>query len=385
MWDADTAINVLATAPQTLIDAEERDGYHIMHAHVRKDVRLKGPGVALITCAKDALLDSIAKVEEDYDLPRGVENRRHPLNNASIYFAYDVNPKTVDQHIAYANAGGFRMMQIYYTCIFQSSGMYGLIGNYDYRDDYPNGREDLIAMLNKIKAAGIIPGLHVLQPHIGLKSRYVTPVADHRLNLKRHFTLAKPLDPTDTTIFVEQDTYNAPMAEKTRVLQFGGELITYEGYTDEYPYRFTGCTRGAYETVVQEHPAGQIGGVLDVSEYCATSVYIDQETDLQDEIGAKLADIYNAGFEFAYFDGSEGTNAPFAYHVSNAQYRVYRQFDPPPLFVEGAAKSHFRATFIRMAMPLTPPMVKLLGVIKLYAPIAIKKDESMVYKIARTH
>ena len=340
-WGEKVAVNVLAAAPQTLVDADKRNGHRVMRAHVESGIRLEGPAAVLIVEETDKLLDAIAVVEEDYDLPRGVESRRNPMIHASIYYSLEITPENVDKHIAYAKAGGFRMMQIYYTCIFKASGMYGLIGNYDYKDCYPNGREDLIAMLGKIKAAGIIPGLHVLQPHIGLKSRYVTPVADHRLNLKRHFTLAKPLNPTDTTIFVEQDTYNAPMAEKTRVLQFGGELITYEGYTNEYPYCFTGCTRGAYDTVVQEHPMGQIGGVLDVSEFGGNSVYLDQNSSLSEEIARKIADAYNCGFQFIYFDGAEGVQPPFAYYLPAAQYRVYQKLQPAPILCVGAAKAHF--------------------------------------------
>ena len=340
-WDEDTAVNVLATAPQTLIDAEEWEGYHIMRAHVRKDIRLKGPGAALIVCQKDAVMDAIAQVEEDFDLPRGVENRRHPLNNASIYFADNVNPKTVDQHIAYCKAGGFRMMQIYYTSMFYETDHWTYTGNYDYNADYPNGKEDLIAVLGKVKAAGITPGLHFLAPHIGFKSRYVTPIADHRLHIKQHFTLAKPLGLKDATIYVEQDTTDAVAREEVRVLQFGGELIRYEGFSTEYPYCFTGCTRGVYETNIVEHPVGQIGGILDVSEFGAFSCYLDQNTSLADEVAQKLADAYNCGFCFVYFDGAEGTNTPHAYHIPNGQYRVWKKMQPQPMLAEGAAKAHF--------------------------------------------
>ena len=340
-WDADTAVNLLAAAPQTLIDAEKRKGCRIMNAHVESGIRLCGPAAALIVGPTAELLDSIAAVEEDFDLPRGVESRRSPLYNASIYYTWELSPATVDKHIAFAKAGGFRMMQVYYTSIFKSASTYGLAGNYDYNDSYPNGREDLIAVLDKVKAAGITPGLHFLQPHIGLKSRYVTPVADHRLHLKRNFTLSKPLNTTDTTIYVEQDPYNAPMTEKTRVLQFGGELITYEGYTDEYPYCFTGCVRGAYETNVTEHPLGLIGGILDVSEFGGGSAYLDQNSSLSEEIANKIADAYNCGFQFVYFDGAEGVNTPFAYHIPNAQHRVYKKLNPKPILAEGAAKAHF--------------------------------------------
>jgi hypothetical protein len=99
--------------------------------------------------------------------------------------------------------------------------------------------------------------------------------------------------------------------------------------------------RGHFGTTVIAHPYGEIGGVLDVCEFGATSCYIDQETDLQDEIAAKIARLYNAGFEFLYCDGSEGVNVPQGIHVSNAQYRVWKLLDPKPKFMEGAAKSHF--------------------------------------------
>ena len=337
-WDENTSVNVLATHPKTLIDAENQKNHHIFQATVRRDLALQGPGAALIVAPKDKLLDCVARVEEDFDLPRGVESRRNSYVNQSIYYTWELNPQTVEEHIRYCQAGGFKLMQVYSSSIFKSSQCYGLCGDYDYRDEYPNGAEDLKKVLARLKEAGIIPGLHFLQTHIGLKSRYVTPVADHRLHLIRHYTLAKPLGVEATTIFVEQAPSLAPMADKRRVLQFGGELITYEGCEDNC---FTGCTRGAFDTTVTEHPLGQIGGVLDVSEYGGVSAYLDQNTSLADEVAQKLADAYNCGFEFVYFDGSEGTNLPHGYHIPNAQYRVFQKLHPAPHFCEGAAKAHF--------------------------------------------
>jgi len=339
-WDENTAVNVLASHPKTLIDAEKRGNYHILNATVRRDIGLQGPGAALIVAPKEKFLDCVASVEEDFDLPRGVESRRSSYVNQSIYYTWELYPDSVEEHIRYCKAGGYKLMQVYFSSIFKSSQCYGLCGDYDYNDHYPNGAEDLKKVLSRLKEEGIIPGLHILQPHIGLKSRYVTPVADHRLHMIQHYTLAKPLDKENTTIYVEQDTSAAPMADRRRVLQFGGELITYEGYANDPP-RFTDCTRGAYDTTVQEHPLGQIGGVLDVSEYGGVSTYLDQNTSLADEVAQKLAAAYNCGFEFVYFDGSEGTNLPYAYHISNAQYRVFKKLNPAPHFCEGAAKSHF--------------------------------------------
>ncbi len=340
-WDEATAVNVLSTSAHAKIDSEKRKGCRILTADAVKGVKLRGCGAALIVSGTDTLLDCVAAVEEDYDLPRGVQSRRDPILNASIYWTDSLTPLTVDEHIRYAKAGGFRLMLIYYKALYREEEFYTSLGDYDYRSEYPNGTADLKAMLDKIRAAGIIPGIHVLHTHIGIKSRYVTPVADSRLNLTRHFTLTKPLGKDDTVIYVQQDPTDTVMHESCRVLKFDGELIYYENYSTEYPYCFTGCKRGHLDTHITEHAAGTIGGILDVSEFGARSVYLDQHSDLQDEVAAKIGEAYNCGFEFVYFDGSEGTNPPFEFHVPNAQHRVYKTFRNAPLFCEGAAKSHF--------------------------------------------
>lgn len=345
MWDERAAVNVLSTGPEARIDSEKRPGCRVLTADAVRDIRLLGTGAALIVDQPQQLMEDIRALEEDFDLPRGVDSRRGPMINASAYWTTSIHPGNVEEHIRYARAGGFRMMLIYYKAIFRDGYSYDTCGNYDdcdYRPEYPRGWEDLRDMLARIKAAGITPGLHFLQTHIGIRSRYVTPVADHRLNWTRRFTLSRPLAAEATELFVEENPRETVLAERCRVLQFGGELISYEGYTTERPYRFTGCVRGLYDTRVQAHPVGTVGGVLDVSEFgYGHSVYLDQNSSLQDEIAQKLGRVYSAGFEYAYFDGSEGTNEPFEYHVPNAQYRVYRQLKPAPLFCEGAAKAHF--------------------------------------------
>jgi hypothetical protein len=340
VWDDSQAVNLLGTDPYARIDSEEREGYRVLKAGVHEKAKLNGVGAALIACPTDKLLDTIARVEEDFRLPRGVQSRRHELYNASYYWSGDVVPGNVDEHIRYARMGGFRTFMLYYPCFIEGNG-YRKLGNYDWRAEYPNGKEDLRRMLDKIKAAGMVPGFHFLHSHIGRDSRYVTPKADHRLNLLKVFTLAKPLRETDTTIYVEQNPQHSTMTDNRRVLKIGTELISYAGYTTSPPYSFTGCVRGIDGTTVAAQPAGYMLGLLDVSEFGATSIYVDQNSSLQDEIAAKLADIYDAGFRFLYFDGSEGVNPPFWLNVPLAQWRVYKRLQPEPIFAEGAAKAHF--------------------------------------------
>ena len=345
-WDEKSAIGVVGTSPYADIDHETRRGFRILTADLVRGQKLKSASAALVVAnGREDFLDCMDALERDFDLPRGVAARRSDAVNAFIYHVSGrVGPDNIDRHLAWVKRGGFKYMTFNGSDFTKSTGSWGLHGDYDWREDYPNGAADVKALLAKVKAAGVHPGLHFLHTHIGLKSRYVTPVADPRLNKTRRFTLAKPLDDATnvTEITVFEPTEGTTTFESCRVLQFGGELVSYERYTTEPPYRFLGVRRGAWQTKVVAHPRGEIGGILDISEYGSPmSCYVDQLSDLQDEVSAKIARIYGCGFEYAYFDGSEGVNAPCNFHVSNAQYRQWKLFEPKPLFSEGAAKTHF--------------------------------------------
>lgn len=341
MWDSDVAVNLLASCPRAIIDADAGKDYRVMHATAMRGLPLIGTSAALIVAPTSELLDRIDRLERDFDLPLGVASRRDPATSGSMYWTGYCTPETVDEHIALCKAGGFPMMTLYYPCFYKSKG-YRFLGDYDLKDCYPNGIADVRAMLDKIRAAGIIPGLHVLPTHIGLDSRYVTPVCDHRLRLKQDFTLSRPLGLDDDVVYVEECPIEAPQNQHVRVLRFGGELISYEDFSVEPPYCFRGCKRGDFATNVTAHPLGERGGVMDISEYGAQSTYLDQRTSLQDEVNEKILALYNgAGFRYMYFDGAEGTNEPFGYYVSLAQYKMYKGMTEAPLFCTGAAKTHF--------------------------------------------
>ncbi|MBR5743681.1 MAG: hypothetical protein IKX85_07715 [Clostridia bacterium] len=357
-WYQNAVLAVLATSPCARIDSEKRSSCRLMTADARRGVKLRECGAALVLAPEEELLDAVGDLERDFGLPNGAEGRRRAEEfTDNTFFTADVHPGNVDEHLAVMRRCGFRKMQIYYTAIFREKNGYSLDGDYDYRPEYPRGKEDLKEMLRKIREAGVLPGLHFLHTHIGLESRYVRPKADHRLRIARKFTLARALGTGEDEIFVEEDTEGAETHPKRRILRFGGELISYEGYTEDRPRRFTGCRRGAFGTEITPHAAGEIGGILDVSEFGGTSVYLDQDTDLQDEIAGKLANAYDAGFGFIYFDGSEGTNEPYDFHVPNAQYRVLKRLGSEPVYTEGAAKAHFSWHFLTRgnAFDIFPP------------------------------
>ena len=340
-WDDNLAVNILATDQYSRIDSERRNGYRILKADAVNEVKLKGVEAALIVSETKDLLDKIAKIEDDYNLPKGVQSRKDDRLKLSYYWSTNINPQNVDRHLEYAKMAGFRHMLLHPRSFLK--GEDNLFGNYDYDlEKCPNGKEDLEKLLAKIEGQGIISGVHFLHSFIFRGSRLVTPVPDHRLNLLRYFTLAKPLGKTDTEIYIEQNPEGITMVDGTkgaRALKIGGELISFEEYTTTPPYMFTGCKRGVNKTIINTQPVGYIFGLLD--GYRTDFAYIDQNTSLQDEIAEVLADIYDAGFKFIYFDGSEGVNEPFWFHVASAQYKVFRRLNPQPIFSEGASKTHF--------------------------------------------
>jgi len=347
-WDDRAAVGVVGIAPMTDIDHDGRRGSRILYGELFSGRRLRGGAAALVAApGREPFLDAMSALEDDFDLPKGVKSRRGPAIAEPIFhLSWDASPKTIDALVGYAKKGGFRLMTFDQCNVTEEIGSWGRYGDYDLKTNwYPNGTNDLVALLARVKAAGIHPGFHVLHTHIGLKSRYVTPVADPRLNKTRRFTLAAPLpegtnDVAELRVF--EPTADVPMYEACRILQFGGELLSYERYSAEPPYRFFGVKRGAHSTRPTSHPRGEIGGILDVSEFGRPmSCYLDQNTDLQDEIADKLAAFYACGFEYVYLDGAEGVNRPFNYHVANGQYRLWRKLMPEPLSGEGAAKTHF--------------------------------------------
>ena len=344
-WDDRAAVAVVAAEPYADIDHEERTGYQILRADLARGRNLRGGKAAIVAgVGEKGFLASMDGFEKDLGLPRGVESRKNPLLNASIYWTSNIRPDTVDRHIAYAKQGGFKLMLLYYTAFCDCRG-YSEQGKYKFWPDrYPNGEKDLQLVIDKIRAAGITPGFHTLQTHIGTNTPYMTPSIDPRLNLTRRFTLLSdiPADGKVDELVVAENPVDSPRCgPRVQMLNFCGEGFCYTSYTTTPPYKFLGVTRGAFATTARAHRRGEIGGILDMSEYGGTSCYINQDTDLQDEIAEKIARLCDMGMDFCYFDGSEGANPPCGINVPLSQYRVVRKLKKAPLFVEGAAKGHF--------------------------------------------
>ncbi len=336
VWDDRVAVNLLGTHPGTRIDAFPTAEATTLYAGLDAQVGLFGPGAALVGSSREGLLPAIGQIERDYDLPRGVESRRDGSYRCSYYSLRGVTPENIDAHIEYARRGGFRTMMVYYVDFARSCGHYG------WREEYPGGMEDLRYVTDRIRAAGMIPGLHFHYSKVGVNDPYINGGhPDTRMNSVCELVLAEPAGAADTVLVVEGNTPGLRREEGRRLLHLGDELISYADCTTRPPYMLTGCRRGLHNSQPAAHAAGSRARLLDVDDW-PLFVRIDQNTGIQREIAGRLGRIYaEAGFRFVYFDGAEDVPMPYWYNVSRSQSVVYDALRPAPLFAEGALKSHF--------------------------------------------
>lgn len=335
MWDENVAVNLLATDPYARIRAKERPDYYLFQAGTDDDVQLEGVGAALITTTTPHLLDRIGRVEEDYGLPQGVKSRRSSEYGYSYYEASTITPEDAARHIQYAKQCGLRAMDVSYLAFASSAG------HFPWRPEYPNRMDDLKKVIAQIKAADILPGIHIHYNKTHKQDAYVTPTPDPRLNLVESFSLSERIDESATVIPIEENPRRCTLDDERRILKIQNELVAYERYTTEPPYQFENCKRGVLGTQVSSHERSSRVGLLDVDTW-PVFVRFTQNTTIQDEVAERLKDIYEqAGFEFVYYDGAEDVPPPYWYTVSRAQWIVGKKLRPQPLFAEGACKSHF--------------------------------------------
>jgi hypothetical protein len=308
-----------------------------MRAVATREVALTGAAAVLFGCPqpKRRFLDWMEIVERDFHLPPGARNRRSP----AVKFSYlwgSPTPGNVDEYIQVAKRAGFRMLLFSYAAFARGAG------HFQFNSQYPRGIADLKDVTDRIRAAGLKAGLHLHYSKADRTDPYVTPVPDDRLHKVRRFTLAEPVDDQATVLRVRENPEGSTRDPDRRLLQAGQELIAYRDYTTQPPYEFLGCQRGALNTVARGRQAGAPVGLLDVDDW-VRFIRFDQDTDIQDEVARRIAEIANATgpYDLVYFDGAEDVHDPFWFNVARAQERVYRLLQPTPPVCEAAMVSHF--------------------------------------------
>jgi hypothetical protein len=208
------------------------------------------------------------------------------------------NERNIDKVVEFAK-GGFGCVEI--VGWEHSTPTYAV-----NRGAFPNGLAGLKKCADKIHAAGMQVGLHILQGMVGVYGRmhdpYVSPKADPRLFQDRHATLASAVDAKATELVVKEDLTDWP---KEGDLFLEGEIVRYARRTDN---RFAECRRGLHRTQVAAHPAGaRVGHLVNCFPFLGNLSYAPGvNSTMMDEVYDNIARVFNeVGADMSYFDGGE--------------------------------------------------------------------------------
>jgi hypothetical protein len=204
---------------------------------------------------------------------------------------------------------------------------------------YPEGVKSLKAVIDKLHAAGISAGLHTYAFFIDKRCPWVTPVPDPRLAKDATLTLAADLAADATTVPVVESTAKMSattgfFVQNSNTIQIDDELITYAAVTQEAPFAFTGCRRGACGTQAAAHTQNAKAHHL---KECFSRFVPDPATTLFEEVAAATADTFNTcGFDMIYLDALDGEGvlggAENGWHYgSRFTYEVWKRLKKPAL------------------------------------------------------
>ena len=338
-WDETSAVAVMGLAPEVRIGGETPEGakgWRRFSAATENAIGLFGHGAALVADAKGRWLDRVDDMERDFGLPRGVRNRRDPIMRASyVFLGACLTPDNVDDYVSLLKKGGFRVVMVSYTAFASSCG------HFTWRKTFPNGMADLKKVADRFRAAGIVPALHIHYNKVSVTDPYVTDAADGRIACVKEVCLAADVTPDDDAFPLQGAPDGLRTEDGRRLVRFGRELVSYEGFSAKPPWRLTGVKRGIHGTPRLAHSRGEYGRHLDVDDWYYFH-RIDQETELQDEIAGRIAEIVDTcGFRLVYFDGGEDVPPPYWYNVPRAQWRVWKRIKNELRGAESALKSHF--------------------------------------------
>ncbi|MDD4870298.1 MAG: hypothetical protein PHR77_07035 [Kiritimatiellae bacterium] len=243
-------------------------------------------------------------------------------NRGSYIFA-NISEANADEWIALTKRAGF-------TDIHFNQGWEKTLGHYEPRKDwYPNGLAGMKAIVKKIHDAGLKAGIHTLTGCIDTRDAWVTPVPDKRLAADASYTLAADMDEKSDTILTVEKPGNHDIvwtyASNGNVIRIGEELIHYSAISQEPPYGFTKCTRGAFHTKPGSHSKG---AAADHLRHIYLAFYPDPFSTLVGEVADAIANVFNTGeFDEIYMDGSEGMGSNYAIGVMRDA--IYKRLKRP--------------------------------------------------------
>ncbi|MFA6471645.1 MAG: hypothetical protein WCU00_06345 [Candidatus Latescibacterota bacterium] len=275
---------------------------------------LNGAKIALIGVPQADILPTLREVltAEAGDMPystiAGPWAQDSPYSHGSYLFNIgDLTEATVDDWIKKAKSGGFNQIENH-----GGAADFFRFGDFELnKEKFPQGWDTFKDIVAKLHEAGIASIFHTYSFFIDKHSKYVTPVPSPYLDSFRTLTLSAPISKDATEIQVNESTKGITTITgfsvyNSVVLHIGDELVTFDGVTQESPYKFTGCRRGAFDTQAAPHPQGAKARHLKET----WGLFVpDVDTPLFAEIAKNHADIVNkCNFDGIYIDAIDGAS-----------------------------------------------------------------------------
>ena len=218
-----------------------------------------GAKVALVAGPSDRMLDLIGEMEVEQGLPHptlGGEWGKTSREIQKSYLFVDFTEANIDRVIELAKAGGFSYILNYGGTWSKSDGKYEVNTR-----NFPNGLPGLKAVMDKIHAAGLKGGAHMLAGCVDKNNAYVTPVPDPRLAKDDMRILASDIGTSDTTLLLTTSPEGLPTVESydfhaAKASSSTTRSSPTNNLKTDPPFALEGCTRGAYGTKASSHRAG---------------------------------------------------------------------------------------------------------------------------------
>ncbi|NLX57029.1 MAG: hypothetical protein GXY58_18125 [Planctomycetaceae bacterium] len=357
-WDDQYAACALACNDQTeSFGADSAKGYLCVRCY--PEFGCVGARAALIGLPTGVpepdrtLLAAIGRVELAEGLPHplldGTWIKESPGRFRSYLMVHDLGEDNVDEIIRVARSG-FGCIEFYPWRATPSYEINPAL--------FPHGLAGLQAVCDKIHAAGMQVGLHVMQGMVGWGAKddpYIAPRADARLLQDRQGTLAADIDAQTTTLALSEPPTDWPDQGD---LYVDGEII---GYAKRGDAGFTECQRGLHGTTATAHPAGTpVGHLVNCFPIWGHTVYCpDIHTDLPDEICTRLAEVFNAvGADMSYLDGGEELVAqqPHWRSVGTFALGLQKRLQKPAFLGGNACYTHMSWHVITRGSPHYDPI-----------------------------
>ena len=345
VYDDYRAIGVLAATKNTNVDVFQKVKNGILFgARCWSDITTDDVKAIVIGCETKKILDSIEKIEVEYDLPHPQINGKwvkRTSENQKSYLLSDISFEDIEKAISYAKEGG-----IDYIVLLDRSWVSSR-GHYKVRTKkYPHGLQSLKMAVDRIHSNEIKAGIHLLSPLISRNDAYLTPIPDNRLSKKASgWVLNERIDNDNTLIQIKKDpSFDGDATGDSKInnviFQIENELLSCEEVKEEESILVINCQRGQYGTNATPHEANLSFYQL---AYQSSMFLPDPKTNLINEIAENIAITYDyCGFDMIYFDGNAKmrTVGP-GWYTMGLLHQAFSEHVKGEVMWQGSGMSHY--------------------------------------------